>query len=154
MRLTIAPDTVRILDFSATTFVVRVHTPSASDVKKDDPAVVLPSEPDSTASDQNGHSAASAKRKHPSDVEGQEFGTRRSKRTKSIKKPYKEIKIPVSKWDTVMDLKLKVGLQLKGKCSRCRVALPLQLDLITNLSLSMVDNAKDRRCATVPETRA
>lgn len=109
----------RILDFSTTTFVVRVHSPGASGAKNDDSAVVLPSESDSIAPDQNGvHSAgpSAAKRKHAHEMEGQEFGTRRSKRTKSIKKPYKEIKIPVSKWDTVMDLKLKVQLwQLKGR---------------------------------------
>jgi hypothetical protein len=101
---------VRILDFSTTTLIVRVHSQGESGGKKDD-SVVLSSEQGNTTSDQievcsTGPSAV--KRKQVHEALGQEFGTRRSKRSKPTKKPYKEIKIPVDKWETVMDLKLKV----------------------------------------------
>ncbi|KAI8350750.1 hypothetical protein B0O80DRAFT_457403 [Mortierella sp. GBAus27b] len=96
----------RILAFSTTTFVVRIHSSDVSNAQGDS----MPPESDSSAPDQTGtHSVASlaTKRKLAPDS-GSDFGTRRSKRTKPVKKPYKEIKIPVSKWDTVMDIKLKI----------------------------------------------
>ncbi|KAF9363782.1 hypothetical protein BGX34_003330 [Mortierella sp. NVP85] len=99
----------RILDFSTTTLIVRVYSQGESGGKKDD-SVVL-SEQGNTTSDQNevcSTGPSAAKRKLVHEALGQEFGTRRSKRSKPTKKPYKEIKIPVDKWETVMDLKLRI----------------------------------------------
>ncbi|KAF9358109.1 hypothetical protein BGX26_002477 [Mortierella sp. AD094] len=99
----------RILDFSSTTLVIRVYTPGkATDEDGDtvgeqtstESPEVVPKVPPSNKS-------SKTKRKQAPVPKG-EFGARRSKRVKAIKRSYKEIKVPVSKYDTVMDLKLKI----------------------------------------------
>ncbi|KAF9962573.1 hypothetical protein BGZ65_008749 [Modicella reniformis] len=93
----------RFLNFSSTTLVIRIYTPGASDTKNDDSSAISPPA-GYTTSEQNGEcfAAPAAKRKQAPDVLGQEIGTRRSKRSKTIKKSYKEIKVVVGKLETIM----------------------------------------------------
>ncbi|KAF9090462.1 hypothetical protein BGX29_011475 [Mortierella sp. GBA35] len=105
----------RILDFSSTTFIIRVYAPGESAVEEQTKASPTNSEvalsptnsvsakvcPSSTDS----KSTTSKRKQAPANVE---TGSRRSKRTKAAKSPFKEIRIPVSKRDTIMDLKMKI----------------------------------------------
>ncbi|KAG0199905.1 hypothetical protein BGX33_011321 [Mortierella sp. NVP41] len=105
----------RILDFSSTTFIIRVYAPGESAVEEQTKASPTNSEvalsptnsvsakvcPSSTDS----KSTTSKRKQAPANVETE---SRRSKRTKAAKSPFKEIRIPVSKRDTIMDLKMKI----------------------------------------------
>ncbi|KAI1316284.1 hypothetical protein EDD11_010192 [Mortierella claussenii] len=101
----------RILDFSCTTLLIRVfnsgETADGLSLSKADPFTPTGEDASCVA-----HPTAVQKLKRkqqPASAIRPEFlGTRRSKRSKTTKTPYKEIKILVSKWETVMELKLKI----------------------------------------------
>ncbi|KAG0264211.1 hypothetical protein BG011_007245 [Mortierella polycephala] len=102
----------RILDFESTTLIIRVHSTEQSVV---DSANAFADHAHGTKSAATTHGAialgsvtSTTKRKQTLSTTDNELGMRRSKRSKAVKKTFKEIKIPVSKWDTVFDLKLKI----------------------------------------------
>ncbi|KAG0004864.1 hypothetical protein BGZ79_007763 [Entomortierella chlamydospora] len=99
-----------ILDFSSTTLVIRVYTPrkatgenggTTGGQSSTESLEVVSKVPPS-------NKPSKAKRKQAPPVPEGEFSARRSKRVKAVEKSYKEIKVLVSKYDTVMDLKLKI----------------------------------------------
>ncbi|KAI8605212.1 hypothetical protein EDD21DRAFT_364219 [Dissophora ornata] len=102
----------RILDFSSTTLIIRVFSPGEAGVEGNDS--IAPSDsgsekvPDIQDSGSSKKSSTNKRKKQALSTPTLEIGSRRSKRSKATKKPYKEIKIPVSKWETVMGLKLKI----------------------------------------------
>ncbi|KAF9172195.1 hypothetical protein BGX20_006154 [Mortierella sp. AD010] len=100
----------RILDFSSTTLVIRVYASGkATDDNGGTTGGQTPTEsPEAVSRVPPSNKLSKAKRKQAPPIPEGEFGARRSKRVKAVKKSYKEIKVPVSKHDTVMDLKLKI----------------------------------------------
>ncbi|KAF8958298.1 hypothetical protein BGZ46_002001, partial [Entomortierella lignicola] len=99
----------RILDFSSTILVIRVYTPgNTTEGDGDLPEVLASNGRAETPSVFPSTKSSAVKRKKSSPELKREVGTRRSKRVKAIKRSYKEIRVPVSKWDTVMELKLKI----------------------------------------------
>ncbi|KAF9438453.1 hypothetical protein BGZ76_007846 [Entomortierella beljakovae] len=101
--LCIACRNERILDFSSTVFVIRVYTS-----KKTADGDVPSNSTELNSVDSSPNKSLGTKRKQGATTTRSEAGTRRSKRVKPSERLYKEIKIPTSKWDTVMDLKLKI----------------------------------------------
>ncbi|KAF9956175.1 hypothetical protein BGZ72_002956 [Mortierella alpina] len=96
----------RILDYSSTTFTVRVY--SAGNGALSQPTPHLEHTVSAIDSALSGSTEPSSKRRMmPLQSEADE-GARRSKRTRATKSPFKQIRIPVGKWDTTMDLKLKI----------------------------------------------
>ncbi|KAF9179388.1 hypothetical protein BGZ50_006967 [Haplosporangium sp. Z 11] len=102
----------RILDFESTTLIIRVHSTEQSAIDSADALTNHLHEPGSVAAVHSGNALGSStpttKRKQTPSTTSNELGMRRSKRSKAVKQTFKEIKIPVSKWDTVFDLKLKI----------------------------------------------
>ncbi|KAG0206927.1 hypothetical protein BGX28_001730 [Mortierella sp. GBA30] len=101
-----------VLDFSSTTLTVRVYSASSTGANSrgvlvqsndESEAAALASQPSSSPS-----MGSSSKRKNGAAPSSVQNGMRRSKRAKATKSPFKQIKVLVSKWDTVMDLKLKI----------------------------------------------
>ncbi|KAF9113644.1 hypothetical protein BGX27_001119 [Mortierella sp. AM989] len=100
----------RILDFSSTTFLIRVYS-SGKAIDEDGDSTEAPPSTESSEITLKVHrstKSSTTKRKQAPPVLKREIGARRSKRVKATKKEYKEIKVHVSKWDTVMDLKLRI----------------------------------------------
>ncbi|KAG0370867.1 Ubiquitin carboxyl-terminal hydrolase 48 [Gamsiella multidivaricata] len=101
----------RILNFDSTTLFIRVYAPGTSTPGDDESATISASNLEQTnpnVQDTLTSTSSAAKRKQGPLSPGPHFGARRSKRAKSTKKQYKEIKVLVGKWDTVMELKLKI----------------------------------------------
>ncbi|KAG0329757.1 Ubiquitin carboxyl-terminal hydrolase 48 [Dissophora globulifera] len=99
----------RILDFSSTTLIVRVYSPGEGVVESNGTVTATAelTAKGATVTEtplETANKANLSKRKQAMI----DTGSRRSKRTKATKKPYREIKIVVSKWDSVMDVKLKI----------------------------------------------
>ncbi|CAO3575229.1 unnamed protein product [Mortierella alpina] len=96
----------RILDYSSTTFTVRVYSVGNGALSQLAPHSehAVPAV-DSALSDST---EPSSKRRMVPFLAKEDHGTRRSKRTRATKNPFKQIKIPVNKLDTTMDLKLKI----------------------------------------------
>ncbi|KAF9914932.1 hypothetical protein BX616_007272 [Lobosporangium transversale] len=106
----------RILDFTSTTLLIRLHSSDENRSKDNRSGAVAP--PSQTLAPPSLQRVPSptvflndtqSKRKNMfSTTSNLGMGTRRSKRSKVTKKSYKEIKLQVSKWETIMELKLKI----------------------------------------------
>ncbi|KAF9277640.1 hypothetical protein BGZ68_009156 [Mortierella alpina] len=96
----------RILDYSSTTFTVRVY--SAGNGALSQPTPESEHAASAVESAHSGSTESSSKRRMVPLQPKADEGTRRSKRTRATKSPFKQIRILVSKWDTTMDLKLKI----------------------------------------------
>lgn len=82
------------------------------------------------------------------------YGSRRSKRAKPEKDPFKQVVVHIGKSDTVRDLKLKVrGIDCHHclyACSSSNMGCNNVPDMAQNI-LSTTDHAKDPYCAHLPE---
>ncbi|KAF9563536.1 hypothetical protein EC968_004808 [Mortierella alpina] len=96
----------RILDYSSTTFTVHVYA-AGNGALSQLPPQSEHAAPAVNAALSDSTELSSKRRKVPLQPTSDE-GTRRSKRTRVTKNPFKQIRILVSRWDTTMDLKLKI----------------------------------------------
>ncbi|KAF9990638.1 hypothetical protein BGZ75_000836 [Mortierella antarctica] len=96
----------RVLDYSTTTFTVRVYSAGNGALSQlaPQPGHAVPA----VASAFSGSTESPSKRRMMPLLPKADEGTRRSKRTRATKSPFKQIRILVNKWETTMDLKLKI----------------------------------------------
>ncbi|KAF9936748.1 hypothetical protein BGZ67_002019 [Mortierella alpina] len=96
----------RVLDYSSTTFTVRVYSAGNGALSQlaPQPGHAVPA----VASAFSGSTESPSKRRMMPLLPKADEGTRRSKRTRATKSPFKQIRILVNKWETTMDLKLKI----------------------------------------------
>lgn len=101
----------RVLDYESAPLFIRIYSPGDSIVEEATlPAGTNSPDPEISSSLEEGSSKI-GKRKGAA-PKSESYGSRRSKRAKPEKDPFKQVIVYVSKGDTVRDLKLKVRIRI------------------------------------------
>lgn len=147
----------RVLDFESAPLFIRIYSPGDPIVGEELTLPTGTNAPDSDICHSLEEGSSKTGKRKGAAPKSDSYGSRRSKRAKPEKDPFKQMVVYVGKGDTVRDLKLKVR---STECHRVHYISDSHpthdakaSDIAQNL-FSLIDHAKDPYCAHLPEAAA